>query len=98
MHMRCGRPYVNVFAAKVEDFTRPQSHLDHDRPNLSKDRRRCLQIFTLLAKGKRPFSSLFVQELNSAAEEGTPLDQFLLHSNPKDLPQTRQIAVDRRGA
>ena len=32
-----------------------------------------------------------------AAEEGTLLDQFFLHSNAKDLPQTGQVSVDRGG-
>src|SRR5258708_30100574 len=38
-----------------------------------------------------------MQELHAAAEEGTLLDQFLLHSNSKDLPQTGQVAIDRSG-
>jgi hypothetical protein len=38
-----------------------------------------------------------MQEPQAACEEGTFLDHFFLHSNPKDLPQTGQVAVNRGG-
>jgi hypothetical protein len=93
MDVRRG-PDVNVLAAKLKDFAGPQSHFDHDRPYVFKDRRRCLQISSLLVKGKRSFPSLLMQELDPPSEERTLLNQLLLHSNTKDLPQTGQVAVD----
>src|SRR5258708_2006878 len=98
MHIGRSRPDVDILAAKLKDFAGPQSHLDHDRPYVSKDRRRCLQIFPLLVKRKRPFSSLLMQELHTAAEKRTLLNHFLPYSNAKNLPQTRQVAVDRSRA
>src|SRR6266704_1664014 len=98
MYIRCGRPVMPILAAKLKDFAGPQSHLDHNRADVTEDWRRCLQIFMFLVKGKRSLSSLLMQELHSSPEEWTLLDQFLLHSNPKDLPQTRQVAVNCGGA
>ena len=82
---------------EVERSHQDVSHLDHDNCDVPEDRGRRSQILALLTEGKRSFPSFLAQELYTTAEEGTPLDQFLLHSNTKDLPQTGQIAVDRRG-
>lgn len=39
-----------------------------------------------------------MQELHATAKEGALLDNFLLHSDSKDLPQTGKVPVDRSGA
>jgi hypothetical protein len=88
-------PYI--LAAQLKDFTGTQPHLDHDHGHVPENWRRCVYIFSFLIEGKGSFSSFFMQELDPTAEEETLLDQFLLHSNSKDLPQTGQVAVNRCG-
>jgi hypothetical protein len=88
-------PYI--LAAQLKDFTGTQPHLDHDHGHVPENWRRCVYIFSFLIEGKDSFSSFFMQELDPTAEEETLLDQFLLHSNSKDLPQTGQVAVNRCG-
>src|SRR5882762_10660562 len=83
--------------AQLKDLTGPQPHLDHDDPDIPEHRGRRSQVLAFLIEGKRSFPSLFMQELHAPSEERTLLDQFLLHCNAKDLPQTGQVAVDRGG-
>src|SRR5216684_6046520 len=97
MHIGRWRLDSHVLMAQLKDLTGPQSHLDDDDPDVPEHGGRGLQIFSLLIEGKRSFPSLLMQELYSSPEERTLLDQFLLHSNTEDLPQTGQVAVDRRG-
>src|ERR1700682_6410475 len=97
MHVRCRRLDPHTLATELKDLAGPKSHLDHDDPDIPEQGGCCLQIFSLLIEGKRSFPSLIVQELYSPSEERTLLDQLLLHCNTKDLSQTGQVAVNRRG-
>src|SRR5712664_2206403 len=97
MHIGRGRLDSHVLMAQLKDFTRPQSHLDHEDPDIPEHRGRTVQVFSFLIERKRSFPSLFMQELHPSSKERTLLDQILLHSNIKNLPQARQIAVNRRG-
>src|SRR5258707_14970375 len=81
---------------EVERSHQDVSHLAHDNCDVPEDRGRRSQILALLTEGKRWFLSFLAQELYTTAEEGTPLDQFLLHSITNDLPQTGQMEVDSR--
>src|SRR5260221_9813084 len=88
MHIDRGRLDSHVLMTQLKDFAGPQPHLDHDDPDIPEHKRCGLQIFSFLVEGKCSFSSLLMQELHTAAEERTSGDEFLIHSNPEDLPQT----------
>src|ERR1700687_4700676 len=96
MHVRCRRLDPHVLMAQLKDLAGPQSHLDHDDPDIPEHRGRRSQVLAFLIEGKRSLPSLFMQELHAPSEERTLLDQFFLHCTTKDLPQTGQVAVDRR--
>src|SRR5882762_6895668 len=97
MHIRRGRLDAHVFMAQLKDLPGPEPHLDHNDPDIPEHGCCGLQIFSLLIEGKRSFPSLFMQELHTPAEKWTLLDQFFFHCNTKDLSQTGQVAIDRRG-